>query len=198
MDKGEKERRSVSTPREVYPLRLFSRGCTYESHGQHTHTHTRLTALCPGLPGWAGTRNVKPIWILLKQETVSGIGISWAICKSARRSRQITMPAPHHSRFFTGRMPFLAPNQQRQSTEGTRSAIISKSNSQSNLCSKNCVLLFVICCGMWTVFSHFTDFAGCLLWLFQYNRHADVTNCVQNLVLHSVQNSSQWAVTIAI
>ena len=23
--------------------------------------YTRLTALCPGLPGWAGTRNVKPI-----------------------------------------------------------------------------------------------------------------------------------------
>ena len=24
-----------------------------------TATHTRLTALCPGLPGWSGTRNVK-------------------------------------------------------------------------------------------------------------------------------------------
>jgi len=31
--------------------------------------------------------------------------------------RQITMPAPHYSVFFTGRMPFLSPNQQRQSTE---------------------------------------------------------------------------------
>ena len=72
----------------------------------------------PRLPGWAGTRKVKPIWILLKQETVSGSGISWAICKSAPCSRQITMPAPHHS-FFTGRMPFLPPNQQRQSTEGS-------------------------------------------------------------------------------
>jgi len=40
------------------------------------------------------------IWILLKQETVSGSGISWAICKSAPRSRQITMPAPHHSVFY--------------------------------------------------------------------------------------------------
>ena len=40
------------------------------------HTHTRLMAVCPGLPGWAGTRKVKPIWILLKQETVSGSGIS--------------------------------------------------------------------------------------------------------------------------
>jgi len=56
----------------------------------HTHTraHTRLTALCPGLPGWAGTRKVKPILILLKQETVIGSGISWAVCKSAPRSRQ--------------------------------------------------------------------------------------------------------------
>ena len=82
----------------------------------HTHTHTHLTALFPGSPGWAGTRKVKPIWILLKQETVSGSGISWAICKSAPRSRQTTTPATH--RFFTGRMPFLLPNQQRQSTEG--------------------------------------------------------------------------------
>ena len=27
---------------------------------------------------------------------MSGSGISWAICKSAPRSRQTTMPAPHH------------------------------------------------------------------------------------------------------
>ena len=66
----------------------------------HTHTHTRLTAFCPGLPGWAGTRKVKPIWILLKQETVSGSGMSWAIYKSAHCSRQITTPAPHHSVFY--------------------------------------------------------------------------------------------------
>jgi len=45
----------------------------------YTHSHTRLMALCLGLPG----RKVQPIWILLKQETVSGSGISWAICKSA-------------------------------------------------------------------------------------------------------------------
>ena len=47
-------------------------------------------SLCPGLPRWAGTRKVKPIWILLKQETVSGSGISWAVCKSAPWSRQIS------------------------------------------------------------------------------------------------------------
>ena len=66
----------------------------------HTHTHTHVTALCPGLPAWASTRKLTPIWILLKQETVSGSGISWAICKSAPRSRQITMPAPHRSVFY--------------------------------------------------------------------------------------------------
>jgi len=52
-----------------------------------THRRTHLTALFPVLPGWAGTRKVKPIWILLKQETVSGSGISWAICKLPPTSR---------------------------------------------------------------------------------------------------------------
>ena len=68
---------------------------------QYTHTHARaLNGPFPGLPGWAGTSKVKPIWILLKQETVSGSGISWAVCKSAPCSRQKTMPAPHHSNFY--------------------------------------------------------------------------------------------------
>ena len=65
----------------------------------HTHTHT-FNGPFLGLPRWAGTRKVKPIWILLKQQTVSGSGFSWAICKSAPRSIQITMPATHHSFFY--------------------------------------------------------------------------------------------------
>ena len=73
---------------------------THKWTHMHAHTHTRLTALCLGLPRWAGTRKVKPIWILLKQETVSGSGISWAICKPAPRSRQLTTQAPHHSVFY--------------------------------------------------------------------------------------------------
>ena len=63
----------------------------------------------PGLPGWAGTRKVKPIWISLKQETVSGSGISWAIRKSAPCSRQTTMPAPHHSVFLQAGCPSCRP-----------------------------------------------------------------------------------------
>ena len=91
-------RQSSSGP--VAPMLLWSKCLILLKHYTHTHTHTRLTTLFPGLPGWAGTRKVKPIWILLKQETVSGNGISWAICKSAPHSRQITMPAPHCSDFF--------------------------------------------------------------------------------------------------
>jgi len=60
----------------------------------------------------------KPSWILLEQQLMGGSGISWTICKSfAPRSRQKTTPVPHHS-VFTGRIPFLPPNQQHQTTEG--------------------------------------------------------------------------------
>jgi len=75
-------------------------------------------ALCLGLPRWAGTRKVKPIWILLKQELVSGSGINWAICVCTSLQTDNHASAPPLS-FFTGRMPFLPPNQQRQSTEGS-------------------------------------------------------------------------------
>jgi len=66
----------------------------YKNRLQHkwkhnTHSHP-FNGPFPGLPGWAGTRKVKPIGILLKQETVSGSGINWVICK----------PAPHHSVFY--------------------------------------------------------------------------------------------------
>ena len=66
---------------------------------KHTHTHPFNDRL--SRTTWVSRyQKGKPIWILLKQETVSGSGISWAICKSAPRSRQITMPAPHQSVFY--------------------------------------------------------------------------------------------------
>jgi len=91
------------------PKRFRSLAC-------NTHTH-------PFNGPFSGTTQVsqyqksKPIRILLKQVTVIGSGKGWAVCKSAPCSRQKTTSAPHHS-IFTGRMPFLPPNQQRQSTEG--------------------------------------------------------------------------------
>ena len=69
---------------------------------------------------------------------MSGNGISWAICKSASHSRQTTMPTPHHSVFYTGRMPFLPPNQQRQSTEG-----ISTEGIVGNIQVCSCRMIFV-------------------------------------------------------
>ena len=79
------------------------------SHSKVHYTHTHLMALFLGLPGSASTRKVKPVWILLKQETMSGSGISWAICKSTSHSRQITTPAPHHSSFLQAGCPFCRP-----------------------------------------------------------------------------------------
>jgi len=54
-------------------------------------------ALFPGLPGWAGTRKVKPIWILLEQEKVGGSG------------RQITMPASSPLSFLHAGCPSCRP-----------------------------------------------------------------------------------------
>jgi len=52
------------------------------------------------------------------EETVSGSGISWAICKSAPRSRQTTTPAPLS--FLQAGCPSCRPtNSVKASTEGT-------------------------------------------------------------------------------
>ena len=99
------------------------------------YPHTHLAGLCPGLPRWAGTRKVKPIWILLKRETVSGSGISWAICKSAHRSRLTNTSAPHHSVVYR---PYALP-----SAQPTASTIIHGSNlSISSAVSRT----FLLCC----------------------------------------------------
>ena len=62
----------------------------------------------PGPPGSPPLRTTrvsryqkgKEIWILQKQETVSGSGVSWVVCKSAPCCIQITTPVPHHSVFY--------------------------------------------------------------------------------------------------
>jgi len=66
----------------------------------HAHTHTQFNSPLSRTTRESQYHKGKPIWILLKQETVSGSGISWAICKSAPCSRQITMPAHHDSSFY--------------------------------------------------------------------------------------------------
>jgi len=71
----------------------------YEVSRFFTYVHARLMAVS-GTTQVSWYQKGKTVWILLKHETVSGIGISWAICKSASCSRQITMPAPHHFVFY--------------------------------------------------------------------------------------------------
>jgi len=101
-------------------------------------------ALCLGLPGWAGTRKVKPIWILLKQETVSGSGISWAICRSAPRFRQISMPAPHHSFFY--RPDALPVAQPTASKHWRRKALkLFVANRQCSIIGLICVTCTMMC-----------------------------------------------------
>ena len=57
----ETESRNVRGPVLFDACRLFHRDQVYCCDS--THTHVRLTAFCPGLPGWDGTRKVKSIWI---------------------------------------------------------------------------------------------------------------------------------------
>ena len=85
----------------------------------HTHAHTHLwpSGLCPGLPGWAGTRKVKPIWIYWsKRQSVAVASAGPYTNMHLAPDRQ---PCQHTTiHFFTSWMPFLLPNQQHQSTEG--------------------------------------------------------------------------------
>ena len=95
---------------------------------QHLSTHTTVLLLFWNMSRTTlvsryqkgKTRKVKTNLDLLDQEIVSGSGISsfsWAICKSAPHLRQ---PRQHPTtQFFTGQMPFLLPNQQRQKQYST-------------------------------------------------------------------------------
>jgi len=65
----------------------------------HAHTHLFYGPL-NFVQNYLGESIPEPIWVLLKQETVSGSGINWAIYISATRTRQITMPVAHHSDFY--------------------------------------------------------------------------------------------------
>ena len=54
---------------------------------------------------------------LLERESVCGSEISWAICKSAPRPRQITMPASYHSVFYRpDALPATQPTVSKQSS----------------------------------------------------------------------------------
>jgi len=109
----------------AYPCTLCLKNVFHPTTHTHTHTHTTVLLLYWSMSGTTRvsryqkgkTRKVVTNLDLLEQEIVSGSGICWAICKAAPHPRQ---PCQHPTtQFFTGRMPFLPPNQQCQSTEGS-------------------------------------------------------------------------------
>ena len=77
---------------------IRSIGCWY---GSHTYTFNGP---------FSGTTQVSQYQKGKTSLTVSGSGISWAVCKSAPRSRQITTPAPHHSMFLQAGCPSCRPS----------------------------------------------------------------------------------------
>jgi len=85
----------------------------------------------------------KSFWILLEPE----MGWQWHQLDhtqiTAPRSRQITTPVPHHS-VFTGQMPFMPPNQQRQSTKGRCRKLQAFTRRRVKLhCSITILLVFI-------------------------------------------------------
>ena len=63
-----------------------------QSHWQHTHTHTRLTALFPGLPRWAGTRKVNQSWFYWSKGqwvAVASLSFLQAGCPSCRPTNSV-------------------------------------------------------------------------------------------------------------
>ena len=71
---------------------------------------------------------------------MSGSGISWAICKSAPRSRQITTPVPHHSVFLQAGCPSCRPTNSVKALKAhLTSAIINKQGTFSPFATPLCV-----------------------------------------------------------
>jgi len=93
----------------MYPSPIISCFMKTKNDYLHADTHTHpFNGPLSGTTQVGRYQKVKPIWILLKQETVIGSGISWAICKSAPRSRQNHSSTPPLC-FLQARCPSCHP-----------------------------------------------------------------------------------------
>jgi len=82
----------------------------YEQTSTHTHTHTHTHIRLTGpLFGTIRVSQYQKGKTDLDFTEARDSGISWAICKSASRSRQITMPTTHHSVFLQAGCPSSRP-----------------------------------------------------------------------------------------
>jgi len=82
--------------------------------------HNRFTALFLGSPGWASARR-KLLDFMVQGKINRGRHTDHLAGRHSIRTNQCPPPSSPH--FFTGRMPFLPPDQQCQSTEGNISYI---------------------------------------------------------------------------
>ena len=83
-----------------------------ECHIPHTHTHTHSTALWPGLPGWAGKGKTNLDFTEARDSGSQRHQLGhMQVCTSLQTDNHANTP---QLCFFTGRMPFLPPNQQRR------------------------------------------------------------------------------------
>jgi len=118
--------------------RLHTHAHTHTNTHARTHAHTHNThtqlfygplGFCPGLPKWAGTRKVKPIWIYWSKR-------QWVAVASAGPYANLhlypdTYPRQHPTTLlFTGWMPFLSSNRQRQNTESIGTADLRENKDQ--------------------------------------------------------------------
>ena len=119
----------------VAEIRLFNgfqNSGRYIAHIEHTHMHARTHAHTHPFNGPFLGLLSEPVpetqnqsgFILLEQETVSGSGISWAICKSTPCSRQITMPTLHHSVFLQTGCPSCHPTNSAKALKANFSVLL--------------------------------------------------------------------------
>ena len=97
----------------------WSRGtsstCVCGPHTPHSHQHNRFMALFPGPPGRAGARR-ELLDFMVQGKINRGRHTDHTAGRHSIQTNQCPPPPSPH--IFTGRMPFLPPNQQCQSTEG--------------------------------------------------------------------------------
>jgi len=85
----------------------------------YNNNNNRLTAFVWDYPGRPVPAE-KFFWIFMEQEKIMETKVPTV--RVGATPTGLTATSPHNpSKVFTGRMPFLPPNQQRQSTEGIQS-----------------------------------------------------------------------------
>ena len=118
---------SSDAPQTMFPTQRISGVITWwQSNVDHIHScaislahhttphHNRYMALFTGPPGWAGARR-ELLDFMVQGKINRGRYTDHLAGRHSIRTNQCPPPA---SPIFTGRMPFLPPNQQCQSTEG--------------------------------------------------------------------------------